>query len=63
MLELDYWDRRFDEVFPDGLTFEQTEHANREIWQNAYPTREMAEETDSRPEPIRIVKQGKLSFD
>jgi hypothetical protein len=57
MQGLDYWDRRFDKLFPDGLTFEQTEQANSEIWQNVYPTREMAE--DEVPETIRIVKQGK----
>jgi len=56
MQGLDYWEDRYNQLFPDGLTFEQTEQANSEIWWNCYPTHEMAEE-DERPEPIRIVKQ------
>ena len=54
--EKDYWESRYNQLFPNGLTFEQTEQANSEIWKNAYPTREMRDE-DGKPEPILIVKQ------
>ena len=30
--EKDYWDRRYDELFPDGMTQEQTDEANRMMW-------------------------------
>jgi len=53
---LDYWEQRYDELFPNGLTFEEAEEANNNMWHNAYLTREMAEE-DEVPEPILIVGQ------
>ncbi len=33
-MELDYWEARFNELFPDGLTQEQIEEANREMWKD-----------------------------
>ena len=54
---LDDWEQRYDELFPNGLTQEEVEEANREMWENAYPTQDMQEDTDKAPKPIRIVKR------
>jgi len=45
-LELDYWERRYDELFPNGLTQQETDEANANMWRNAYPTEEMAQENE-----------------
>jgi hypothetical protein len=52
----DYWSRRYDELLPNGLTPQETDEANAEIWQNCYPTLDMQRDSE-RPEPILIVKQ------
>lgn len=47
--DLGYWgniEKRFRELYPNGMTQEEIDAANAEMWRNAYPTLEMSLEDE-----------------
>lgn len=51
--DLDYWqsvEQQFAKLYPNGMTQEQIDDANQEMWRNAYPTLEMAVEDEQEPQ-------------
>ena len=54
MEKQDYWSHRCDELFPNGLTQEQIDEANAQMWKGAYPTLEMAQEQEEQERASRV---------
>lgn len=46
MDELDYYEQRYNELYPNGVTQEETDEANAQMWKNCYPTQQMQREAE-----------------